>query len=120
MGQRLQHTTCVPSRCLLVFERTSLPGPCSKAVLSCYVKRWLVAIPSILSPTTLCPLLHLILSVLQSSLCLRCLCPCLSCTPAAAITLFEVFMHILEDHPTAEHMPTVWSAIPTIIEDILK
>ncbi|KAL4855761.1 Sodium/hydrogen exchanger 8 [Chlorella vulgaris] len=39
---------------------------------------------------------------------------------ASAITLFEVFMHILEDHPTAEHMPTVWSAIPTIIEEILK
>jgi hypothetical protein len=38
----------------------------------------------------------------------------------AAITLFEVFMHLLEDLSPEHGVPTVWSAIPTIIEDILK
>ena len=34
--------------------------------------------------------------------------------------LFEVFMHILEEHSGDNIMPTVWSAIPLIILDILK
>lgn len=46
-----------------------------------------------------------------------------ACTSVlAAITLFEVFLHLLNDqrsHPD-EPFPSVWSAIPTIIEDILK
>lgn len=39
----------------------------------------------------------------------------------AAITLFEVFMHILEEHknPTTP-WPSVWSVLPTILKDICK
>ena len=48
-------------------------------------------------------------------------CPALPC-PAlhAAITLFQVFSHILEGLNEGHGVPSVWSAIPTIITQILK
>ncbi|KAL6780791.1 hypothetical protein ACKKBF_B11690 [Auxenochlorella protothecoides x Auxenochlorella symbiontica] len=40
---------------------------------------------------------------------------------ASAITLFEVFMHIIEEHINpAEPYPSVWSILPTIITQTLK
>ncbi|KAI3423997.1 hypothetical protein D9Q98_009830 [Chlorella vulgaris] len=39
---------------------------------------------------------------------------------ASAITLFEVFLKILMDHPGDTPMPSVWSAIPGVITDTLR
>lgn len=41
---------------------------------------------------------------------------------ASAITLFEVFLHFIEDytHDAETGWPSVWSVIPTIIVDILR
>ena len=41
---------------------------------------------------------------------------------AAAITLFEVFMHLLEQQGDLDHAfpPSVWPSIPVIIEETLK
>ena len=61
---------------------------------------------------------------------LPCLCqPCrpvhpalaLALAPLAAITLFEVFLHILETHSDPKQpFPSVWGSIPLIIEETLK
>ena len=40
---------------------------------------------------------------------------------ASAITLFEVFMHIIEEHINPfDPYPSVWSILPTIITQTLK
>ena len=43
-------------------------------------------------------------------------------TPPAAITLFEVFLHLLMEHREhpEEPFPSVWASIPVVVEDILK
>ncbi len=42
-------------------------------------------------------------------------------THAAAITLFEVFIHILEAHKAPEiAWPSVWAVLPQILGDICK
>jgi len=38
----------------------------------------------------------------------------------AAITLFEVFLHLLADYSPTTGVPSVWGSIPVIIEDTLK
>ncbi len=41
--------------------------------------------------------------------------------PPAAITLFEVFIHILEAHQAPETpWPSVWAVLPQILRDICK
>ncbi|PRW32594.1 Sodium hydrogen exchanger 7 [Chlorella sorokiniana] len=39
---------------------------------------------------------------------------------ASAITLFEVFLHLLADYSPTTGVPSVWGSIPVIIEDTLK